>query len=245
MTSIQAGAPHSGPAASRDATRFLDGAAEKPVLNIVAIGAHPDDPETGCGGTLAKLAQEGHDVTVLYLTRGEAGMKGHPPEKAAATRTAEAEEACRILGVHCAFYGQIDGDTELNRARYLSFHDRLSGFDPDIVFTHWPLDTHADHRTSAMLAYQSWQWSQEKFVLAYYEVMPGIQAHHFQPDLFIDIAPTRELKWQSIYAHVSQNPARFHPYHDYLEDLRGKEGGFDAAEAFVVLREKWPKPFAV
>ncbi len=226
-----------------DIAKFVDTADHKSVLNVVAIGAHPDDPETGCGGTLAKLAKQGHNVSILYLTRGEAGVKGVPADRAGQIRTEESETACAMLGVKAYFMGQVDADTELNRDRYKIFHDRLTQFDPDIVFTHWPLDTHIDHRTAAMLAYQSWLWTQEKFVLAYYEVMTGIQSHHFLPDVFIDIGETQELKWQAIYAHTSQNPARFHPYHDHLEEIRGQEGGFDSAEAFVVLREKWPKPF--
>ena len=171
-------------------------------------------------------------------------MKGVPADRAGAIRTEESEAACAILGVTAFFMGQVDADTEINRDRYRIFHERLSSFDPDIVFTHWPLDSHIDHRTAAMLAYQSWLWLQEKFTLAYYEVMTGIQSHHFQPDVFIDIAATQKQKWQAIYAHTSQNPARFHPYHDRLEEVRGQEGGFASAEAFVVLREKLPKPFA-
>jgi LmbE family N-acetylglucosaminyl deacetylase len=225
------------------AAKFTD--SDKPILNIVAVGAHPDDPETGCGGTLAKLAAEGHTISILYLTKGEAGVKGVSFEEAGRIRSAESESACAILGAKPFFLGQVDANTEINCERYQLFHDRLMTFDPDIVFTHWPLDTHIDHRTAAMLAYQSWLWTKEKFVLAYYEVMPGLQSHHFQPDVFIDIAATRDQKWQAIYAHTSQNPAQFHPYHDHLEGLRGKEMGVDCAEAFVVLREKLPKPFAV
>ena len=61
-------------------------------INIVCVGAHPDDPEAGCGGTLASLASAGHNVTLLYLTRGEAGIWGSDWQTAAAVRTAEAEK---------------------------------------------------------------------------------------------------------------------------------------------------------
>ena len=53
-----------------DIEKFVEVDEGKPVLNVLAIGAHPDDPETGCGGTLAKLASQGHNVSILYLTRG-------------------------------------------------------------------------------------------------------------------------------------------------------------------------------
>src|SRR6266852_4782593 len=82
-------------------------------LRIVCVGAHPDDPESGCGGTLARYASAGHAVTVIYLTRGEAGIAGKSHEEAAAIRTAEAEAACKILGGKPIFAGQIDGATEV------------------------------------------------------------------------------------------------------------------------------------
>src|SRR4051794_19615509 len=86
-------------------------------LKVVCVGAHPDDPESGCGGTLARYAAAGHRVTVIYLTRGEAGVRGKSPREAAAIRTAEAEAACRLLGARAVFAGQIDGATEVNRER--------------------------------------------------------------------------------------------------------------------------------
>ena len=56
-------------------------------LNIVCVGAHPDDPESGCGGTLAKFVAAGHAVTIIYLTRGEAGITGKSNDEAAAIRS--------------------------------------------------------------------------------------------------------------------------------------------------------------
>src|SRR5580698_1425305 len=64
---------------------------------IVCVGGHPDDPESGCGGTLAKFVKAGHVVTIVYLTRGEAGIPGKSNDEAAKIRTHEAEEACKIL----------------------------------------------------------------------------------------------------------------------------------------------------
>src|SRR5262245_34968881 len=84
-------------------------------LRVVCVGAHPDDPESGCGGTLARYAQLGHRVSVIYLTRGEAGIAGKSHKEAADIRTAEAESACKLLGARPLFAGQVDGATEVNR----------------------------------------------------------------------------------------------------------------------------------
>src|SRR4051812_14613618 len=72
--------------------------ASTPRLSVVCVGAHPDDPESGCGGTLARYADAGHRVTVIYLTRGERGIEGKSLDEAAAMRTDEANAACKILG---------------------------------------------------------------------------------------------------------------------------------------------------
>src|SRR5277367_3900752 len=76
---------------------LLHGAAAPAVKKkIVCVGGHPDDPESGCGGTLAKLAALGHEVTIVYLTTGEAGIEGTGHDEAARIRRQEAINACRV-----------------------------------------------------------------------------------------------------------------------------------------------------
>ena len=82
-------------------------------LNVVCVGGHPDDPESGCGGTLARDSSRGHNLTIIYLTRGEHGIKGKTRAEAAEIRTNEALSACKILGANPIFVGQINGDTEI------------------------------------------------------------------------------------------------------------------------------------
>jgi LmbE family N-acetylglucosaminyl deacetylase len=115
-------------------------------LNVVCVGGHPDDPESGCGGTLARYADAGHKITVIYLTRGEAGIEGKSHDEAAAIRTAEAQAACKVLGATAVFAGQIDGDTRVDRKSSQVLLELVTAVEPDVVFTHWPLDTHPDHQ---------------------------------------------------------------------------------------------------
>src|SRR5436190_16174676 len=82
---------------------------EKKKLKVIAAGGHPDDPESGAGGTIARYADLGHDAVNLYLTKGEAGIKGKSHEEAAAIRSAEIEKACAILKARAIFAGQTDG----------------------------------------------------------------------------------------------------------------------------------------
>jgi LmbE family N-acetylglucosaminyl deacetylase len=211
-------------------------------LNIVCVGAHPDDPETGCGGTLAKLAAEGHRVSIIYLTRGEAGIKDGDAQTTARLRSAEALKAANLLGARAYFANQIDGQTTTDKKAVREFTRLLLSLKPDIVFTHWPLDTHRDHRNAAQLTYEVWESLGETFALVYYEVMTGIQTHHFEPNCFVDISSTSERKRSAVYAHGCQNPDRFYPYHAKMERERASEAQLEKAEAFVVVREKLPKP---
>src|SRR5882724_6009999 len=126
------------------------------LLKIVCVGGHPDDPESGCGGTLAKFAAIGHAVTIIYLTRGEAGISGKSHEESAAIRTREATEACSILKTKPVFAGQIDGDTILNNEWVKKIQQSIVEEKPDLVFTHWPLDSHKDHQIASILTIQAW-----------------------------------------------------------------------------------------
>ena len=208
-------------------------------LKVLCIGGHPDDPESGCGGTLAKFAAAGHDVTTLYLTRGEAGIPGKSNTEAAAIRSKEAEAACKLLSVKPHFLGQIDGSTIVNNEwidKMLSFIDQAK---PDIVFTHWPIDSHKDHQAASMLTTQAWMRGGKKFDLYYFEVLSGIQTVGFHPTDYVDITSTRETKRQAVYCHTSQNPAEIYSHgHESMEHFRGLEAGYAAAEAFVYVGGK-------
>ncbi len=202
-------------------------------LKVVIAGAHPDDPESGCGGTAALYTDLGHEVTIIYLTRGEAGIPGKPAPQAAAIRTAEAQKACAILKAKPVFAGQIDGDTEISRARYQDFAKILDAEQPDIVFTHWPIDTHRDHRATSLLVYDAWLAMGKKFDLYYFEVEQGEQTQVFHPTNYVDITRTAERKRTSCFVHASQQPEDWYRLHEKMNVFRGMEGGYAQAEAFV------------
>src|SRR2546425_11615864 len=90
-------------------------------LRVVCVGGHPDDPESGCAGTLARYSELGHAVTIIYLTRGERGIRGKSLDEAAKLRTAECEAACKIVGARPVFAGQIDGAAAFTRTRVDEF----------------------------------------------------------------------------------------------------------------------------
>lgn len=208
-------------------------------FKVICVGGHPDDPESGCGGTLAKLSAAGHDVKVVYLTRGEAGIEGKSHDEAASIRSKEAEAACDILKVKHIFLGQVDGATLVNN----EWIDKMSGLieneKPDIVFTHWPIDSHKDHQAASFLTMQAWMRTKKKFQLYFFEVCQGEQTLTFHPTDYVDISKEQETKRKALYCHVSQDPAGIYACgHELMEKFRGAEAGVKAAEAFVCLKGK-------
>jgi LmbE family N-acetylglucosaminyl deacetylase len=207
---------------------------QKQKLKIIVVGAHPDDPESICGGTMALFANAGHEVVSAYLTLGEAGIDGKSHEEAAKIRTAELREACQILKARPEFLGQIDGSTEINAAQYAKMQDFLKKENPDLVFTHWPIDTHRDHRVCSSLVLDAWYHLQRKFDLYYAEAMTGAQSQNFNPTDYVDITTVVEQKHNACFVHRSQKMEEEYPlYHGQMELFRGMEYNCKYAEAFV------------
>jgi len=205
-------------------------------LHVVCVGAHPDDPESGCGGTLARYAEAGHQVTVIYLTRGEAGIAGKSHEEAAAIRTAEAETACKIIGAKPFFAGQIDGSTEITRKAAEALVHLITRERPDVVFAHWPIDTHFDHQAASILTIRAYLAARPRWMLYFFEVNSGSQTLGFMPTAYVDITATREKKKRALFAHKSQDGEQiYQAHHQLMETFRGRELSVAAAEAFVSL----------
>ena len=203
-------------------------------LKVVVVGAHPDDPETGCGGTMILLAEKGHKVVSAYFTRGEAGIQGKSHEEAAKIRTSEALKACEIMNVKAEFLSQIDGSCEITAARCNEMSDFLNAENPEIVFTHWPIDTHRDHRICSSLVYDAWLRSENRFSLYYFEVMSGEQSQNFYPTDYTDISSTVEDKHKVCFIHESQEIEKmYEASHGRMEIFRGMEAGYKYAEAFI------------
>jgi len=208
-------------------------------LKIVCVGGHPDDPESGCAGTLARYAEAGHKVTIIYLTRGERGIAGKSNDEAASIRTAECEAACKIIGAKAVFAGQIDGSTEMTRARVEELAKLISAEEPDIIFTHWPIDTHMDHQVASNLTIRAYLSLPRRGQLYFFEVNSGSQTQGFSPNVYVDITAVREKKKAALFAHRSQDgEGIWRQHHEIIATFRGREAGVGAAEAFVHLNRE-------
>jgi LmbE family N-acetylglucosaminyl deacetylase len=199
-------------------------------LKVIVTGGHPGDPEYGCGGTVARFTELGHDVVLLYLNDG-----AWPPTSST-TRIAEAKKACEILRTRPLYANQQNGHAVVDNAHYEEYAKLLDAEKPDIVFTQWLIDNHRDHRAITMLTYDAWKESKNSFALYYYEVSDGEDTLQFSPTHYVDITEQETVKRAACYAHASQTPDHYYKLQDDVALFRGIEGGHKRAEAFIAQR---------
>ena len=202
-------------------------------LKVIITGGHPGDPEYGCGGTAARYADQGHDVVLVYLNHGEKNCPAAADDPGATVRTAEDKSACEILKTRPLFAGQCDGHAVVDESHYREFRKLIDAERPDLLFTHWPIDGHRDHRAISMLAYDAWLAGGKQFALYYYEVSDGEDTLMFPPTDFVDITAVESRKRAACYAHASQAPDKFYALQNQVTRFRGLESGYAQAEAFV------------
>ncbi len=200
-------------------------------IRVVVTGGHPGDPEYGCGGAIALYTDRGYDVALLYLNRGDPAETAARPARD--LRVKEAEKACAILKARPVFANQIDGHAIVDDEHYARFRRLLEAENPDAVFTHWPIDNHADHRAVSMLVYDAWLHMKRKFALYYYEVSNGEDTVQFAPTHYVDISQTEPRKRLACFAHASQAPDRFYELQTAITRMRGIESGRPHAEAYI------------
>ena len=199
-------------------------------MNILAIGAHPDDIEFGCGGTLIKYAEKGHNIFLLVLAVGSVG--GDPE-----LRKKEQEKAAEFMKAKQVFWGNLR-DTALPppNAVISVIEDVISKTEPNSVFFNYFDDTHQDHRTTADASVSATRYIKEVF---YYEVPTS---KNFEPDVFVDIKDVLDKKLELLKTHASQVDKTKVENLTILEsakscaNFRGYQGRVKYAEGFKALR---------
>lgn len=202
-------------------------------MNILAIGAHPDDIEIGCGGTLIKYARKGHKVYLLVLTAG--GVGGDPQ-----TRKKEQEEAAKAMGAKQVFWGNFkDTELPLNKTSISTIDEVINKVKPRITFFNYIEDTHQDHRVTTKASIAATRYVKE--VLCY--EVPTSQ--NFQPDIFVDIGDVLDKKLELLKIHSSQVDRTRVEDLTILESaqscavFRGYQGRIKYAEGFKAIRIMW------
>lgn len=197
--------------------------------HILAIGAHPDDIELGCGGSLAKLSRNGAQVHALILCRG---AQGAPAD---VDRAGESRRALAMLGVtrltqldftDTAFPGEV---REITAALEAAMIEPL----PDRVYTMSPHDRHQDHRAVYEASIVAFRGVSQ--VLCY-ETPSSLP--RFMPDLYEDISAELDVKLKALRAHDSQQHREYMKEAQLrcLAQFRGQQVGLSACEGFASYR---------
>lgn len=199
-------------------------------MNILAIGAHPDDIEYGCGGTLLKYSRNGDSVYLAVLTGGEVGGE-------LVTRKKEQEEAAKLLKAKKIFWGGFKDTALPVNKKIISYLDEVIFLvKPYEVYINYLDNTHQDHRTLAYCGISATRYV--KRVLFYEDYT----SCNFEPDVFVDIADVLDEKVALLKAHLSQIARAYPTGLDILESVRAVANfrGFQAkvkyAEGFKALR---------
>jgi len=218
--------------------------------SVLVLAAHPDDEVLGCGGTLAKLARAGARVHVAFLADGVTARPGAPVAELAARRGA-AGRAAELLGVTSTSFGDFP-DNRMDTVALLDVVQAIEALiathAPDTVFTHHAGDVNVDHRRihEAVTAACRPQAGRSVRTLLSFEVasstewqLPGV-AMAFEPNWFVDISDTLEVKLAALDAYAEELREWPHPRSRrgvaHLAHWRGATVGVDAAEAFLLGR---------
>ncbi len=229
---------------------------DKYKVDILAIGAHPDDVELSAGGTLAKMAALGKKIALVDLTEGELGSRG-----TVQSRYEEAEKAAKILGASYRENCQLpDGFIQEDKESLLKLIAKIRKFQPEIVLVNAPDDRHPDHGAAASLAKRACFLSgllkittleegQEQAHWRPKSVYHYIQDNYLTPDFVVDITGYEETKFEAILAYETQfyKPGMTGPKtpisgEDFLDYLKARLTQFGrciqvkSAEGFIATR---------
>ena len=199
-------------------------------MRILALGAHPDDIEYGCGGTFIKFARRGEEIYFMVLTKGEFGGDAEVRQK-------EQEEAMKFMGVKKIFWAGYK-DTELPKERIIisDIDSVISEINPNEVYVNYIDDIHQDHRTLAECTLAATRYVRRVF---FYEDYTSVK---FEPDIFVDIGDVLEEKQKLIQIYSSQVVKTYPTKLDMIESVRatanfrGFQGKVKYAEGFKAFR---------
>lgn len=221
--------------------------------SVIVIAAHPDDEVLGCGGTIARLVQEGSKVHVLFLADGESSRSARGPVSSLSieARSAAANAACRVLGGATVEMLSLP-DNRLDSLDLLDLVQRIEAVmartRPSLVLTHHYGDVNIDHRLAHEAVLVACRPQPGHFVreLMFFEVAsstewrPPGSGTAFTPNCFVDITATLTVKLEALGAYVAE--MREFPHARSIDAIRalaqwrGASAGVPAAEAFMIGR---------
>lgn len=208
-------------------------------MKILAIGAHLDDIELACGGTLAKAVKNGHTVKMLVMTDSAYTNFDGVILRTRDEAISEGVSAAKILGLkEIEILDLPIKNIPYNGETVEKINRFIDDFNPDYIFTHWIHDTHQDHVNTALSTLSAARYKSNIFM---YEPFPpsGRSYMAFRPQAYFDITDTIEDKVLSLREHKSQHKKYGDDWTDAIigrARARGFESGYKYAEVFEIVR---------
>jgi LmbE family N-acetylglucosaminyl deacetylase len=199
-------------------------------MRVLVFGPHPDDVEVGMGGTIAKYAKAGHEVTVVIATI---------PSNVE-IRKKESLEAAKILGAKLEFLDIDPHKINHTRETIGLFDKPIREHSPDIVYTCWNKDSHQDHQVVAKAVISATRKNRGSLYMYEQMIPSGIMPDVFRAQAFVDISNEIDAKMNSVKAHKSQLEHHKDGWLSGIEGrarYRGFQIGATHAEAFEIVRE--------
>ena len=212
------------------------------LLRILALEAHLDDIEIGAGGTLAKAVDQGCQVKMVAMSPSDYNSLSGEVQRSKAGALAEGQDAARLLGItDLEVLGFPALKVPFNDDMVKAIEKIALGFQPDFILTHWPHDTHQDHRNTALATLAAAR--RYNSILMYEPMMPGGRSYDaFRPQVYVDISDHINRKLEALKAHVTEYEKFGEHWLGAVEarsKLRGYEMGRAFAEVFEVVRLEW------
>jgi N-acetylglucosamine malate deacetylase 1 len=221
-------------------------------FRVMAIGAHPDDIELCCAGTLARCAARGDHITIAVAARGDSASFDVSSEELVRVRGREARSAARVIGAEFIEMGLSDYGIDVNMDNKKLFADAIRQARPDVIITHYHTEYGSDHNNTFVLARDA----------ALAATVPSVRTGHaalkrqpfifmweplggfaFVPEIYVDITGTMRAKQKMLACHRSQRlwmekhgDMDFGEYIDVVGRYRGYQAGVRFAEGFVPLK---------
>ncbi|MBF0344356.1 MAG: PIG-L family deacetylase [Nitrospirae bacterium] len=208
-------------------------------MKILALGAHIDDIELACGGTLSLAIERGNDVSMVVLSQSAYTSYDGRVIRTNDVAIEEGKNAAAILGItNLEIWDFPTKDIPYHSEVVERINQKVNDFKPDIIFTHWPFDTHKSHQNTALSSIAAARYYNT--ILMYDPIAPAGRSYvGFRPQVYVDISSHIDKKLNALKAHKSEYGKYGEKWIEGIKaraHYRGYEIGTTYAEAFEVLR---------
>lgn len=227
-------------------------------MNILAVGAHPDDLEILCAGTLAKYAQQGHQIAMAIITNGDMGDQRMDPLEVTKVRKKEAEQSAHLIGAKFIWIGIKDELLTPDLETRMKVVDAIREAGADLVVTHAPNDYHPDHRYTSQLVFDALPLATLERIPTTHPAIKTVPKLYYMDTAwgcgfistrYVDISKTFEVKRKMLSQHQSQiDYFKYRIKVDLIEQMtimsryRGIQCGVRYAEAFRHVDANYQTP---